>query len=378
MKNKVTIKDVALLAGCGVATVSRVLNGSGASSEKTREKVFAAAKDLGFVFSDIGRSLQSSTTRTIGCIVPSLANPVFAEAVQGIQEEVQKQGYQLLLACSKYDAREEEDTARLLLAKQVDGIILTVNDVAHSAALTMIEQREIPACLMFNRPRPGFPASGIDNFAAAHRVAEALHEAGHHHTGFLALNFKSSDRSRARFDGFQKGCEAFGMAAPVLLEIEEQSGDLSQLLHDLLASHADLTGIFASNDFLALAAIREAKSLGRQVPQDLSIIGFDGIEVGRMVEPSLATIETNARKMGCMAARHVLERLPQGADHDGSQVTSQAYQDQETLRLSYQFRPGGSLSSPKAKKTDGEEAVTSSPSFHPTPRNPSQNQGEDL
>ncbi|SNZ20193.1 transcriptional regulator, LacI family [Cohaesibacter gelatinilyticus] len=364
MKSKVTIKDVAQKAGCGVATVSRVLNGTGSTSEKTRKKVLAAAEDLGFVFSDIGRSLQSSTTRTIGCIVPSLANPIFADAVQGIQEEVQKQGYQLLLACSKYDAEEEQNVTRLLIAKQVDGIILTVNDTGTSKALDMIRDRGIPACLMFNRSVSDFPASGIDNFAAAHRVAQALHAEGHHHTGFLALNFQSSDRSRERFMGFQKGCQSFGMAEPVLLQIEEQSGDLSLLLHELLAAHGGLTGIFASNDFLAIAAIREAKSLGRQVPQHLSIVGFDGIEIGRMVDPSLATIETNARQMGCMAARHVLARLVNDAKSDTLKLIEP---DQKALRLPYHFRSGGSLAPPEVKTTDGEEAATSSPSCHPTP-----------
>jgi DNA-binding LacI/PurR family transcriptional regulator len=373
VKSKVTIKDVARKAGCGVATVSRVLNGSGSTSEKTREKVLAAAQSLGFVFSDIGRSLQSSTTRTIGCIVPSLANPIFADAVQGIQEEAKRQGYQLLLACSKYDAEEEMEAARLLLAKQVDGIILTVNDTENSEALGMIESREIPACLMFNRPTMTIPASGIDNFAAAHHVAEAFHSKGHHHTGFLALNFQSSDRSRERFLGFQKGCRAFGMAEPVLLEIEEQSGDLSHLLHDLLAAHDDLTGIFASNDFLALAAIREAKNLERSVPQDLSIVGFDGIEIGRMVEPSLATIETDARQMGSMAARYVLTQLVRNRNSEHSSLIEL---DQKALRLSYHFRSGGSLATSGAKTTDGEEAATSSPSRYPTPSIPSKSQGE--
>jgi DNA-binding LacI/PurR family transcriptional regulator len=94
----VTIKDVARLAGCGIATVSRVLNETGSASADTRERVLKAAEALQFQFSDIGRSLQSNTTKTIGCVVPSLANPVFADAVQGLQDVLQQAGYQLLLS----------------------------------------------------------------------------------------------------------------------------------------------------------------------------------------------------------------------------------------------------------------------------------------
>ena len=96
-----TIKDVAEQAGCGIATVSRVLNGTGSASADTRRKVLSAATALGFEFSALGRSLQSSSTKTLGCIVPSLANPVFAEVVQAAQQEAHREGYQLILACSE-------------------------------------------------------------------------------------------------------------------------------------------------------------------------------------------------------------------------------------------------------------------------------------
>lgn len=375
MKRTVTIKDVAQKAGCGVSTVSRVLNGSGAASTQTREKVLAAADGLGFVFSDIGRSLQSNRTRTIGCIVPSLANPVFAEAVQGLQEEAQGAGYQMLLACSNYKTLDETEAARLLLAKHVDGIILTVSDVTESSALDMILQRDIPACLMFNKPHEHIPASCIDNFGAARVVAEAFHTHEHIHTGFLALRFHSSDRSRERFEGFTAGCRELGMSEPLLLEIEEQDGDLSSLLHSLLSENDQLTGIFASNDFLALAAIRASKALGKDVPEDLSIVGFDGIEIGRMVEPSLATIATNTRDMGRLAARHVLDQLKTEKDH--SPISQEAAQvPLPDLTLPYHFRDGGSLHAPIRKNEDGAKAATLTPSSHKTPNPLLKNQGE--
>ena len=102
-----TIKDVALKAGCGVATVSRVLNNTGSASSEMRERVVAAVKELDFQFSEVGRSLQSSTTKTIGFVVPSLANPVYADALQGAQEVLISSGYQMLLICTNYNPENE-------------------------------------------------------------------------------------------------------------------------------------------------------------------------------------------------------------------------------------------------------------------------------
>lgn len=358
VKRTATIKDVATRAGCSVATVSRVLNGTGSASVPTREKVLAAADALGFQFSEIGRSLQSSTTRTIGCVVPSLANPVFADAVQGVQDALRGSGYQLLLACSNYDADEETAAVRMLLAKQVDGIVLTVSEVENSPALDLIRRRGMPCCLMFNTHAEDMPTSAVDNYAAARAVADAFAAHGHIHTGFLALRFKSSDRSRHRFEGFSAGCHMNGMAAPALLEIDEDGGNLPELLRDLLAENNRLSGIFASNDFLALAAVRAARELGRSVPSDLSIVGFDGIEIGRMTSPSLATVETEPRRMGQGAAKVVLAGLiePDGKPCHAEKSASDTPSPDDGPAISFRFRPGGSLARPAAEKptTEGQ------------------------
>ena len=342
MKRKASIKDVAQYAGCGVATVSRVLNETGPAASGTRQRVLEAAERLQFEFSEIGRSLQSQTTRTIGCVVPSLVNPVFADAVQGLQDEVQEAGYQLLLTCSNYSADLEANAIRTLLAKQVDGLVITVSDGETSEGLQLIRQRKVPCCLMFNDFSDDLPASSIDNHGAARAVADAFAGAGHMQTSFLALRFNSSDRSHQRFEGFAAACRDHGMAPPVLLQIDEGGDDLTALLLELLRANSEISGIFASNDFLALAAIRTARSLGRHVPGDLSVVGFDGIEVGSMIEPSLATIETKPKRIGNVAAEIVLSAIK------GEQAPTQ-----RDPRLSFNFRPGGSLAPRRVEIDDG-------------------------
>ncbi len=347
-----TIKDVAERAGCGIATVSRVLNGSGSASQSARERVLEAAEALGFEFSALGRSLQSSSTRTIGCVVPSLANPVFADAVQGAQEAALAAGYQLILACSNYDESQELHAVRTLLAKQVDALVLTVSNAASSESLDLVARRGVPCCLMFNTATGTFPSWAIDNRAAAAEVADAFAAAGHTQLGFLALQFHSSDRSRQRYEGFAQACRAQGMREPVLLEVRETEGNLVDLLGALLAEHDTLTGLFASNDYLALAAMKAARGLGRRVPEDLSIAGFDGIATGLIIEPNLATVVTDPHGMGRGAAQTVLAALA------GEKPPCKPAPD-----LSFHFRPGGTLCPPRpdgrAGKNDDGEAATS-------------------
>ena len=330
MNQKPTIKDVAARVGCGVATASRALNGSGPVSPATLKKVQAAAEDLGFSFNALGRALRNSRTLTIGCLVPSLANPVFADAVHGIQQALQSSGYQLLLACSNYSAEQDDLAIRMLLDKQVDAIIMTLADPAKLPTLSAIKRRGLPVQLMFNTPLPGIGSTHVDNNGAARRVAAEFAQAGHHETAFLALEFRSSDRSRQRFEGFSGGCVTHGMQAPALMEIEEGIGRLADRLRALLAQNPRITGIFASNDFLAIALMQAARAIGLRVPRDLSIIGFDGIEIGQLLDPTLATVETNPQEMGRDAARNILRALTQRAP-------------EPQLPLPFRFRPGGSF-----------------------------------
>ncbi len=358
-RGRASIKDVAALAGCGIATVSRVLNGSGPTSVATRDRVLAAAADLDFQLSDIGRSLRTQRTRTIGCVVPSIANPVFAQALQGLQRATRAAGHQLIVSGSNYALDQELEAVTTLLGKQVDGLVLTVSDPETSQALELVRERGLPHALMFNHAPNLAPCASVDNASAAGLVADAFVDHGHRLLGFLALRFGSSDRSRQRFEGFGARLQEHGLEAPVLLEVDDDPAHLADHLPSLLDEHRYLTGIFASNDMLALAAMQAARTLSLRVPDDLSIVGFDGIAIGQMVEPTLATVQTDPEAMGTAAAETVLAALR------NEQVSSSCDQTR------FHFRPGGSLSRCRDDQTDSGE-VAASPLPSPThPREPS-------
>lgn len=351
MKQKITIKDVARHAGCGIATASRVLNKSGPASAEVRERVEKAAQELGFSFSAIGRALQGGRSMTIGCLVPSLANPVFAEAVQGAQDVLAGSGYQLLISSSNYDVAADEGAIATLLAKEVDGLIVTMAAPDRSSALQQARQRNVPVSLMFHDPVAGFPSAHVDNFEAAGRVGLRFAELGHRNTAFLALRFASSDRSRNRYAGFHAACRARGLPDPALIELSEAEANTPEILADVLRPLVPLTAIFASNDFLAIAVQKAARLMGKTVPDDLSVVGFDGIEIGRLLDVPLATIETAPEEMGRQAATSLLQLL-QGEDAP------------QRPPLPFHFRTGSTLARPRAEYRDDDQGATWPPSAH--------------
>lgn len=331
-QREATIKDVARLAGCGIATVSRVLNRSGSVSAESQRKVIAAARELGFEFSDLGRSLRSNITRTIGCVVPSINNPVYAEAVQGLQEVATRNGHQILLSCTGYDIQQELASIKTLIGKRVDGLILTMSDASRSEAVKFIRSRKLPYCLLFNH-EPGAPSkAAVDNALAAYEAGKALAEYGHRSVGFVTLRLKQSDRARQRLEGLYSACEDFNLEPPVLLEIEEQARDLDEKLAAFLAENPAISGIFASNDLVALDLMASLRRLGLSVPDDISIIGFDGISFGQMMQPTLATIVTYPYAMGQASADMVLS-LISGSPSDAPAPKA----------AQFKFRPGGSI-----------------------------------
>ncbi|MEX1233997.1 MAG: LacI family DNA-binding transcriptional regulator [Roseovarius sp.] len=348
---KITIKDVAREAGCGVATASRVLNKSGPASAEVRGRVEKAVRDLGFSFSAIGRALQSSRSMTVGCLVPSLANPVFAEAVQGVQEALAGTGYQLLISCSNYDGTADNDAIAMLMAKEIDGLIVTMVAPERSAALKMARQRGIPVSLMFHDPIDGFATAHVDNFEAAREVARRFGDLGHRRTAFLALRFATSDRSRNRYAGFHAECRARGLPTPALIELSETEANTPELLFDILASLSGLTAVFASNDFLAIAVQRAARLGGWRVPDDLSVVGFDGIGIGRLLDVPLATIETAPEALGQQAAQTLFD-LMQG----GMPV--------QRPPLPFTFRVGATLAHPRTEGRDDDQVAPWPPSVH--------------
>ena len=310
MKTSSNIKDVARRAGVSISTVSRVINKSGPSSLKTREAVLRAIDETGFRPSSIGRSLKTAKSRIIGVLVPSLKNPVFADAVEGIERTAEAAGYNTLLASSNYQLEKELQAIEVLLSYHVEGIVATVAQEAESPALTRLDRAKVPFVLLFNPVlEPGRSTVTVDNKGAAKALVERLVALGHQRIGMVAGRFEASDRSRLRRAGYEAALTATGLKPGPVVEVGFDSFDLKRVCARLCEGAEAPTALFCSTDMLAMATIRGLSSLGLRVPRDMSVVGFDGISVGEWLTPSLATVVQPAEEMGAAALRHLLERV---------------------------------------------------------------------
>lgn len=310
MAKATTIRDVAALAGVSIATVSRVLNGTGYASGATAEKVRAAMAALSFRPSTIGRSLKAAQTRTIGVMVPTLSNPVFAESVGGVQDAAAEAGYGVLIASTDYRSEREASAMNDLLSHRVDALVLTVADADHSPLLDALDSESAPYVLIYNHPQTRrCPFVAVDNEAAARAVVQRMIALGHRRIGMVAGGFQMSDRSRQRHAGYCAALAEAGLPAGPVVEVDFADTHLARRLAPVLQGPNRPSALFVSNDVLALATIRAVRDLGLSVPDQVSVTGFDGTAFGALVQPSLATVVQPARAMGRAAFAAVAAQL---------------------------------------------------------------------
>lgn len=327
----VTIKDVARQAGVSVATVSRLVNNSGVVGEKTAKKVRLAIKELSFRPNVIGRSLKTSRTKLIGVVIPSLSNPVFADAVAGINDELSDIGYTLMFTSTDYHIERERQSLETLLSNRVEGLILTVANSEHSNVLDMLDKSRVPYVMLFNQPSPrNRPSVTVDNVSASKEVADIMVDHGHHCIAMISGSFEKSDRAVARKKGFVEGLKARGCPPPYICEVDFVDLDIDEVLQPLYAeSQSSPTALFCSNDLLAISVIGALSRHGLRVPEDVSVFGFDGIAVGNHLYPTLTTVMQPAREMGRVAAQQLLGHISRG-------------EEPETVILPYTMRLGES------------------------------------
>lgn len=304
-----SIIAVAQRAGVSIATVSRAFNSPDRVTPATRLAVTAAADALGYVPNLSARTLRTSRSRTLGVLLPTLHNPVFAECLAGIAMAAAEAGFSILPATTDYDEPREQHGARALIARAVDGVILTVANAAASPTLDHLRRAGLPYVLAYNR-HAGHPCVSVDGRVAMHELVERLVRDGHRRIAMLSGTLAASDRARQRFEGYEAAMRAID-AAPELIEVPFLTS-AADALADCLRAPQRPTAIVCSNDLLAVRCLRAAALAGLAVPADLSVVGFDGIGIGADLSPSLASIAQPNDGIGQACVRWLVGALERG------------------------------------------------------------------
>ena len=294
-----TIKHVASRAKVSLATVSRALNETGLVAEGTAQQVMKAARELGFRPNHVGRNLRINRTRTIGIMLPTFGNMVFAECLQGVEAAGRERQYAITVATTGYRPENEDGVSEFLLRHRVDGLILTVANGSRNRALDKLDREGIPYVLAYNQlTRAGRPTVSVDNRAAARQAIEYLLSLGHKRIRMLSGSFKDSDRARLRYNGYADAMRAAGLAPEAPVEIPFLTADARTHLIHALEQRPRPTALFCSNDYLAMVAVRDLLAMGMRVPEDISVIGFDGMESSALTQPVLTTVVQPSQEIG--------------------------------------------------------------------------------
>ena len=317
MKASVTSRDVAREAGVSQPTVSRALSGDLRISEQTRERVTEAARRLGYFPNVAARTLITNRTFTVGVVVGDVSNMFFAEQLNVLYDELQRNGYRTVLFQEGADHKEPGgDVLPLLIGNALDGAIFTTGRL-DSATPKLLASEGIPVVLL-NRYIEGIAADCVtaDNFGGGVQAAHHLANLGHERIG-LILGPENTSTSRDREKGFTSGLKESGLR---IHEELRQVGLYSyesgyELCLKLLFREEPPTAIFCGNDVIALGALNAAAGAGVEVPGELSVIGFDDLSVSGWEITGLSTIHNSIGRLAETAAKMLVERIER--THEG-------------------------------------------------------------
>ena len=304
-----TLKDIASETGLSIATISKYING-GNLKERNRIKIEAAIKKLNYTVNEYARALKSSKSRTIGVLIPELSNTFVTHILSSVEEVLHKNGYSLLVADCRSNEEQEVKEVQLLLSKMVDGIINmpTCQDGRH---LTPALDQDIPVVLI-DRAIPSLrgkvDAVLIDNEAVSYNATQHLLNMGHKNIA-IVVGPENIFTSEFRLNGYKKAL------AEANVEINQdfifhsdyslQGGFYSTTE---ILNNKDITAMFVTNYEMTLGSIIAIKELNANIPDDISIIGFDNFDISRIISPSLTLVNQPLSDIGTHVANTILSR----------------------------------------------------------------------
>lgn len=298
------IREVATVAGVSSATVSYVFSGRGRVSDETRQRVLEAAASLGFIRDDSAARLRTGESKLVGVILNNIVNPFFSELVASLEASVHKSGHLTLLATAQNDLRRQDNLFASMLAQGVGRIILSPVHETEAAAIRPAAVRGVPVVVCV-RDIPGSGASfvGVDDVQTGYLAARHLLDSGH--TAFVFIGgYRRTTTWEGRVAGIFKALAEAGLpqeACNLIPGLMDPDFAEDKLL--ALAALGTLpSAVICFNDNQAAGAYRAARRLGMRVGRDLSVVGFDNIPQGRILDPELTTVDIRPAQIGQLSA----------------------------------------------------------------------------
>lgn len=303
------IKEIAKEAGVSVATVSRVLNGTKFVSEDLKQQVLACIEKEGYVANHVARSMVLKKTFTIGLIIPEVSELYHQMVFSQAEHVLEEAGYKVLVCRVKDTVSSVRVYLDLLLENRVDGMLL-MHETSNPKVYDQLKKSQIPIVLAgIDIPDLPFPQVRIDDFQASYDGTNYLLSLGKKHIALIGgWGYSVGDK---RLQGYKTALEEAGLSFDPALVVPGnytvESG--SEAMERLLASKKTFDSVFVLSDEMAIGVMRTALDAGLRIPQNLSVLGFDGIALSRFLNPTLATVSQPIIQIGVQSATHLLTLL---------------------------------------------------------------------
>ncbi|MDD7541086.1 MAG: LacI family DNA-binding transcriptional regulator [Mobiluncus porci] len=301
-KQRATIKDVACAAGVGIVTVSRALNGKVGVSEATRERIQQIATELDYEPNRHAQFLKLTASRSIAVFVKGLDNQLFSPILNILEHEIRERDYLLNVVAVPHWADEFAQAVKIVEEDSISGVVFLGGRFQHNASY--FDKLKVPLVLSTmsganQALKDRYSSVAVDDYGESRRIVEYLLSLGHRRIAIIGSGMEDFSVGRLRLEGYLDAMENAGITPlPSWQRSFDARADTPynfstgyHITLDLLKEAPEVTAIFSVADVMAIGALRAASEMGRRVPEDLSIFGFDGIPVGRYLVPKLSTLE---------------------------------------------------------------------------------------
>lgn len=312
---KVTLADIARDSDVSTATVSLVLRDKPGVSAETRQRVLDSARTLGYIYTPSNQAVGRVLPNDFGVIIKSRPNDLpgsnsfYSSVLAGVESVCRRNQINLMYANLLVDSKNNPlETPRLMVNGEVDGLLLVGLHLGRSL-VEQLQKIDAPVVLVdAYDDGSAFDAVVTDNFAGAYRATCHLVEQGHRHIGIVGSLPDAYPSVRERREGYLQALADAGLE-PYFADCVLHPSVVEPFVTDLLTAHPEITALFGCNDDVAIASLRTAQKLGRRIPADLSVVGFDNIDLSLVVLPRLTTMRVDMLGMGRLAAHLLLNRI---------------------------------------------------------------------
>lgn len=338
MKN-LNIKDIARIAGVGVSTVSRVLNNHPDVKDETRQKILEVMNNYSYVPNNSARNLKRNTSNNIGVLVKGIHNPFFSKMIKSIEEEIDKEGYSMILHYNESNNNDIEAAIELIKEKKLKGLICLGGDFENLDKQELINLKTpivlASTYVIEKANKTLFSSVIIENKEAAYKAVDYIASLGHKKIGIITTGEEDRTIGKLRFEGYKKALEKnsieFNENFVEIGEYTFESGFAA--MNKLLDKKIDLTAVFVTTDIMAIGASKAILARGLKIPGDISIVGFDGIDYSLYFHPSLTTVVQPVEEMGKKSIDLLFDILKNKKSHQHIVLETQLEERESCIKI---------------------------------------------